>query len=128
MPNTERRVTKKRIKIDNSTWIEVLERAQYRCEWEDNGVRCNLKEGDIDQVGGGRVKLTPDHVTPHSVNYDIDPTDASKWQALCGRHQVIKKNYWNQNTGKINVYAIVQAASEAEKREVYEFLKDYFND
>ncbi len=41
---------------------------------------------------------------------------------------VVKKNYWDHETGWLNVYAIVQAASEAEKRRVYNFLREYFGD
>lgn len=74
------------------------------------------------------MKLTPDHKTPHSVNPDIDPDNADEWQALCGRHQVVKKNFWDHRTGKLNVYAIVQAASEPDKKAVYQFLKSYFGD
>jgi hypothetical protein len=85
-----------------------------------------LAEGDQDQVGGGTVKLTPDHLTPRSINPNSDPKDPTKWRALCGRHQVMKKNYWDSLTGKINIIAIVQAASKKEKREVYEFLKEFF--
>jgi hypothetical protein len=48
------------------------------------------------------------------------------WRALCGRHQVIKKNYWDNATGKLNVYAIVQAATRQEKLEVFRFLLDHF--
>ena len=35
---------------------------------------------------------------------------------------------WDHRTGKLNVYAIVQAAPEAVKREVYGFLKEYFGE
>jgi len=49
--------------------------------------------------GGGRVKLTPDHKNPHSLNSEADPSNLNQWQALCGRHQVTKKNYWDSNTG-----------------------------
>ena len=45
-----------------------------------------------------------------------------------GRHQVVKKNYWDSFTGKLNVYAIVQAAPEDDKKAAYEFLKQYFGD
>ena len=40
----------------------------------------------------------------------------------------MKKNYWDDESSWLNVYAIVQAAAEAEKRRVYEFLKGYFGD
>lgn len=60
------------------------------------------------------------------MNPNIDPANPDEWQALCGRHQVMKKNFWDHRTGKLNTYAVVQAASEADKRAVYEFLKSYF--
>ena len=62
------------------------------------------------------------------MNPDADPNDPDKWQPLCSRHQTIKRNYWNDDTGSLNVYAIVQAASETEKRQVYDFLKNYFGE
>ena len=74
------------------------------------------------------MRLTPDHRQPHSLNPNADPGDPEKWQPLCGRHQVVKKNYWDDETGWLNVYAIIQSASELEKRRVYEFLKAYFNE
>ncbi len=41
---------------------------------------------------------------------------------------MIKKNYWDSFSGKLNVYAIVQSTSEEDKRAVYDFLKQYFGD
>lgn len=87
---------------------------------------CGLKDGETDSVGGGRVKLTPDHKNPHSLNPDAYTGDPNQWQALCGRHQVTKKNYWDSTTGKLNVYAIVQFAPEPEKRMVFDLLLTYF--
>ena len=104
----------------------VLKRAGYACEWKEGGMTCGLKDGENDPVGGGRVKLTPDHKNPHSLNPDADPKDTEQWQALCGRHQVTKKNYWDTTTGKLNTYAIVQFAPEPEKRDVFYFLLSYF--
>ena len=74
----------------------------------------------------GRVKLTPDHKSPHSVDPNSDTTEPDQWQALCARHQVVKKNYWDNTTGKLNVYAIVQAAPKSEKLTVFLFLLEYF--
>ena len=129
MPTADRRPTaSKRVRIDPETWERVLQRANYRCEWQEGGTVCGLREGDIDPVGGGKVKLTPDHKRPHMTDYRSDPEDPDVWQALCGRHQIVKKNYWDDITGRLNVYAIVQAASEDEKRKVYEFLKEYFGE
>lgn len=124
----KRTVAGKRVRISPKTWESVLARAGHACEWVDGNVRCGLKPGEIDPVGGGTVRLTADHKTPHSSNPEADANDPNAWQALCGRHQVVKKNFWDHGTGKMNVYAIVQAAPEAEKRAVYEMLKRYFGD
>lgn len=122
----KRRSAGKRVRPTDTTWVAVLERAGYACEWNEAGMVCGLKEGENDPVGGGRVKLTPDHKNPHSLNPDADPKDPEQWQALCGRHQVTKKNYWDTTTGKLNTYAIVQFAPEPEKRKVFRFLLSYF--
>lgn len=127
MPNAERRSTaSKRTRPRASTWKRILDQYGHKCAWTEGGVVCGLKNGDIDPVGGGTVRLTPDHKTPHAIHAEADPADVSKWQPLCGRHQVMKKNYWDDETGWLNVVAIIQSASEAQKREVYTFLKIYF--
>lgn len=130
MLNADRRPKAKgRVRPTPAAWKSVLDRADGACEWEDPGpVPCGLANGAIDPIGGGTVRLTPDHLTPHEVDPDSDPGDPGHWRALCGRHQVIKKNFWDDRTGNLNAYAIIQAASDAEKRRVYEFLKTYFGD
>lgn len=115
----------KRVLPTPATWTQVLIRAKNKCEWTDGGHVCGLSEGDIDPIGGGTVKLTPDHKSPHSVNPNCDPDDLNQWQALCGRHQVVKKNFWYSNTGNINTIAILQALPAKEKTVAYNFLKDY---
>jgi hypothetical protein len=117
----------KRVTCSKSTWKLVLERAKNACEWNEAGVFCHLEQGATDPVGGGTVKLTADHKTPHSVKAAVNPDDPKQWQALCGRHQVVKKNFWDSSTGKLNVYAIMQAASLTDKKLVYKFLKDFFD-
>ena len=82
----------------------------------------------MDPVGGGTVRLQPDHKRPHAIDPDSDPEDPESWQALCGRHQVIKKNFWDNTTGDLNVYAIVQCAGIEVKRKIYKFLKSFFAD
>lgn len=124
----KRKTAAKRVRPDRETWQLILDRASNSCEWAEGGRRCGLREGETDPVGGGTVRLTPDHKMPHSLDPNADPTNPGRWQALCGRHQVMKKNYWDDSTGWINVYAIVQAASEREKRRIYEFLREYFGD
>lgn len=127
MPNaTKRKKAGKRVRPNDKTWIAILERGKYCCEWTEGGQVCGLHEGDVDPVGGGRVKLTPDHKNPHSLNPKADPSDPNQWQALCGRHQVTKKNYWDSSTGKMNIYAIVQFSTRTEKELVFMFLLEYF--
>lgn len=127
MPSIEKRPgVGKRVKPTDATWRHVLERAGYKCEWNEAGERCGLTQGVKDPVGGGTIRLTPDHKLPHSINPKADPTDPDQWQALCGRHQVVKKNYWDSQTGKLNVYAVVQAAPRKEKEQVFEFLLEHF--
>jgi len=129
MPNAERRDTaSKRTRPIASTWNKVLSQYDNRCAWTEGGITCDLRSGDVDPVGGGTVKLTPDHQTPHAIPAEVDPRDPSNWQPLSGRHQVMKKNYWDDETGWLNVVAIVQSASQSQKREVYDFLRAYFGD
>lgn len=115
-----------RTRPTRQTWLRVLERAGHGCEWSEGGVGCGLANGGVDPIGGGTVRLTPDHHTPHSVDPNIAADDPTQWQALCGRHQVMKKNFWDSGSGKLNAYAIVQAATLAEKRAIFEFLTELF--
>jgi hypothetical protein len=85
-----------------------------------------LREGDIDPIGGGTVRLQPDHKRPHEVDPNAYPNGPDRWQALCGGHQIVKKNYWDGLSGKLNVYTIVQAGSVEERRRVLRYLLDYF--
>jgi len=80
MPHAEKRARAgKRVRPTAVTWKAVLERARYSCEWNEGAERCGLSEGEIDPVGGGRVKLTPDHKSPHSIDPNSDPNDPSQW-------------------------------------------------
>lgn len=124
----KRQSAARRIRPTPATWNAVVDRASNRCEWTEGGIRCGLGSGEEDPIGGGTVKLTPDHKRPHAVDPGSDPNDPGAWQALCGRHQVMKKNYWDDSTGWLNVMAIVQSASRAVKRQVYKFLKAYFGE
>lgn len=127
LASTEKRlIAGKRVRPTSATWKSILQRANNACEWIEDGQLCGLREGAVDPIGGGTVKLTPDHTTPHSVNPNSDPTDPSQWQALCGRHQVMKKNFWDGTTGKMNILAILQAASATQKKEARAFLEQYF--
>jgi hypothetical protein len=127
MPSPDKRVQAgKRIMPTKETWSKVLKRAKNACEWSEDGIRCGLKDGMIDNIGGGKVKLTADHRNPHSLNPSSDPNNPNQWQALCARHQVMKKNYWDNSTGKMNIYAIIQSATRSEKKIVFKFLLDYF--
>lgn len=127
MPDATRRPTAaKRVLPTADCWNAVLKRANHKCEWTEDGQKCGLGDGEIDPVGGGTVKLTPDHVTPHSINPNTDTSDPKQWLALCGRHQVMKKNYWDSGSGKLNVLGILQSVSEGQKKEALNFLNNYF--
>lgn len=115
----------KRTHIEDDTWEDVLERADYECEWPEG---CELSDGDIDPVSGGKVELTPDHRVPHDSDGVVEPDNPEHWQALCGRHQVMKKNYWNDNTGKLHYMAIIQSAPKEEKEKIYDYLQRYFGE
>jgi hypothetical protein len=129
MTSTDRRaIASRRVLPAPEVWLQVLISADHRCEWREDAEYCGLADGDIDPVGGGHVKLTPDHKTPHSMDPASDPYDPSHWQALCGRHQVTKKNFWDSSTGKFNYTAIIQAAPASAKRDVYELLREFFGD
>ena len=127
MPDaTRREAAGARVRPKPAVWEKTLAAHDHQCNWIDGTNTCGLRNGDLDPIGGGTVQLTPDHILPHSLDPAIDPDDPEKWQPLCGRHQVTKRNYWDDATGWLNVYAIIQAASEQEKQEVYQFLKEYF--
>ena len=127
MPDsTKRKSAGGRVRPTMRTWSAVLERHGHKCAWKADANPCGLQQGDIDPIGGGRVRLTPDHIRPHSMDAKADKSNVDAWQPLCSRHQVTKKNYWDDNTGWLNVYGIVQAASEKDKRDVYKFLREYF--
>lgn len=122
----KREIAGKRVRPTPATWKFVLERASNACEWREDGQLCGLVEGAKDPIGGGTVKLTPDHTTPHSVDPNSDPSNPAQWQAFRGRHQVMKKNFWDGASGKINVLAILQASSVQQKEEALAFLQQYF--
>lgn len=127
MENSQQRASASRRVLPNpECWKAVLANADQCCQWSEDGHMCRLKSGDQDPIGGGTVKLTADHMIPHSLDPATDPTDPSKWQALCGRHQVMKKNFWDSSTGKFNIQGVLQAASRAEKKLAYDFLRNYF--
>jgi hypothetical protein len=76
MPHARKRaLAAKRVKPAPQTWTSVLQRAGNACEWAEGGERCGLREGEVDPVGGGRVRLTPDHKRPHSIDPNADPKD-----------------------------------------------------
>ena len=128
MPHANKRDgAAKRVRPTLECWTKVLARADGGCEWDEGGQVCGLKEGEIDPIGGGTVKLTPDHQSPHSIKPDTDPNDPKQWRALCGRHQVVKKNFWDSLSGKLNIYAIIQAAPLSDKKAALTFLLEYFN-
>ncbi len=122
MPTSIRRETAKKRTAINRKIKRDLMAVSPVCSYPG----CNLKEGDIDPIGGGTVKLQVDHKTAHNHD-DMGGNDINNYQLLCGRHNVTKKNLWDDNTGKLNTIAILQAFPEKDKRMAYEWLKNYFS-
>jgi len=116
----KRESAKSRVAADKKIKAELLA-ANPVCAYPG----CGLKEGAIDPVGGGTVRLQLDHKTAHDHD-DLGEDNKDNYQLLCGRHNVTKKNLWDDNTGKLNVRAIIQAFSKTEKEQALKWLNDYF--
>jgi hypothetical protein len=122
MPNADKReAAKSRKAINKKIKLELL-KLSPQCSYSS----CNLNEGDIDPIGGGTVKLQVDHKTAHADN-DQGDNSIDNFQLLCGRHNVIKKNFWDDQTGKLNTIAILQAIPEKDKKLALTWLTNYFN-
>ncbi|MBH2072183.1 MAG: HNH endonuclease [Burkholderiales bacterium] len=87
---------------------------------------CGLREGDIDPVGGGTVRLQVDHKTAHDHD-DSGLDELQNYQLLCGRHNVTKKNLWDDQTGKLNIRAILQFVPHTDKIVARDWLIRYFS-
>lgn len=123
MPNANKRETaKSRKAINKKIKLELLKNSP-QCSYPS----CNLNEGDIDPIGGGTVKLQVDHKTAHADN-DQGDNSIDNFQLLCGRHNVIKKNFWDDQTGKLNTVAILQAIPEKDKKLALNWLTSYFKE
>lgn len=123
MPDAVKRETAKTRKAINKKIKSDLLKLNPTCSHPN----CNLREGDIDPIGGGTVKLQVDHKTAHADN-DQGENTIENFQLLCGRHNVIKKNFWDDQTGKVNTVAILQAIPEKEKKLALDWLKGYFKE
>lgn len=121
---TPTRVAKPRGYLSASEKQQLFERNLWTCQWPG----CGLKDGDTDPVGGGRVVLTADHVSPHSLSDGHWTGTLDDWQTLCARHQQEKKNLIDDRTGRKNIRELVRVSGEEVKREIYEALKMYFGE
>ena len=62
MPTSEKRdTTARRVRPTAGAWSQALDSTSFRCAWSEDGQPCGLRHGDLDPVGGGTVRLTPDH-------------------------------------------------------------------
>ena len=122
MPSAEKREGAKSRQAINRKIKNDLLKLNPQCSYPD----CNLREDDIDPIGGGRVKLQVDHKTAHN-HEDQGDHSIDNFQLLCGRHNVIKKNFWDDQTGKLNTIAILQAIPEKDKKLALDWLNGYFN-
>lgn len=76
-----------RKKVSASLRRQVVERDGC-CQFEG----CGLREGDTDPSTGAVVKLTADHILPHSQG---GRTELENLQAMCVRHQLHKSNRYD---------------------------------
>ncbi len=118
----KRETAKARKKIDAKIKAMLL-RASPVCVYSG----CGLREGETDPIGGGTVRLQVDHKTAHDHD-DHDGDNLENYQLLCGRHNVTKKNLWDDKTGKLNIRAILQFISKSEKKAAFEWLQSYFDE
>lgn len=122
MPTSDKRETAKSRKAINAKIRNELLKVSPYCAYKG----CNLKDGSIDPVGGGTVKLQVDHITPLDYK-DMGEDSIENYQLLCGRHNVVKKNLWDDSTGKLNTIAILQFLSKKEKERAFKWLSNYFD-
>lgn len=122
LESTARRETAKTRRAINKKIKDALLAAAPVCVYPN----CGLREGDLDPVGGGTVRLQVDHKTAHDHN-DGGQDELSNYQLLCGRHNVTKKNLWDDQTGKLNISAILQFIPHADKVIARDWLNRYFS-
>lgn len=116
------RVAKPRAYLSKAEKDTLFTRDNFSCLWPG----CNLKQGDVDSVGGGTVVLTADHVSPHSLSEGKWTGTLDDWQTLCARHQQEKKNFIDDRTGRKNLRELVRCAGREEKQKIYDDLQTYF--
>ncbi|MGF6180063.1 hypothetical protein ABIB42_001063 [Massilia sp. UYP32] len=123
LESTDRRETAKVRRAINKKIKAALLELSPACVYPG----CNLREGERDPVGGGTVKLQVDHKTAH--NHDDGGLNVlGNYQLLCGRHNVTKKNLWDDQTGKLNIKAILQFIPHSDKVVAKEWLSNYFSE
>lgn len=116
------RIAKPRAYLNKQEKEELFSRDAFTCQWPE----CELSQESIDPVGGGKVVLTAEHVSPHSLPDGKWTGTLDDWQTLCARHQQEKKNLVDDRTGRKNVRELVKVSGEELKRQIYQDLKDYF--
>ncbi len=119
---TPTRIAKPRARLRKADLKALFERDSYTCQWPD----CTLRKGQTDPVGGGRVVLTADHRSPHSLPNAKWTGTLEDWQTLCARHQQKKKNLIDDRTGRKNLRELVRNAKRTVKLQIFEDLTAYF--
>jgi len=123
LESADKRETAKSRRAINKKIKEALLQAAPVCVFPN----CGLREGERDPVGGGTVRLQVDHKTAHDHD-DNGQDELTNYQLLCGRHNVTKKNLWDDQTGKLNVRAILQFVPHADKVVARDWLSVYFSE
>lgn len=112
-----------RVKVSAKLRLAVVDRDRC-CQFVDpaSGRKCGLFEGDTDPYTHQLVKLTADHITPHSAG---GRTTLGNLQAMCRRHQSKKRNRYDGD--KPDLMALLREAPIVEKERAYDFLALYFD-
>lgn len=71
-----------------ANWKEIsysvrFERAEGRCEWVENGERCEARHLELNPITGNKVILTTAHL-----DHDTTNNDPANLKALCNYHHL----------------------------------------
>ena len=77
---------KKRVSPSARCKLEVFRRDCGKCRI------CGRTSTDKYNDSQKKVRLQYDHIFPHASGHDVDKDDASHWQLLCCRHNLIKRD------------------------------------
>jgi hypothetical protein len=102
----------------------ILQRDNYMCQYlNQEGKICGLKKGDPHPYNPKkRVNLQIDHIIPITLG---GSNSDENLRAFCNFHNALRANLYLAD-GTVDVLMLVRKLPLAAKREVYEYLKQFF--